>query len=273
MPLARLYVEGDLDAAIYNRIFDGVTVLQGSGKRTIKPQAERDRDPKHAGINAGYLRDRDFDFIPPESAEMPTIDAESKGTPYGWRLNRHELENYLIDPLVLNSALGIDRNYWEEQLVQAAIAIKNYQVARSTIGYVRSQLPPYYKLETTPKKVNELRLPDDLSEESCFQWCHESVGAFREKIEPVLMVSTIDSELAQRKQSYSDERLSHAPYALTWCSGKDLLAALDQSTMDSVKCSSAGELIKRLLEWVIKNPQTFLLHFPELQQIRTQLLA
>ena len=43
---------------------------------------------------------------PPSDLSKPTVDAEDGNTPIGWRWCRHELENYLIEPLLVSEATG-----------------------------------------------------------------------------------------------------------------------------------------------------------------------
>ncbi len=273
MPLAKLYVEGDLDAAIYNKIFPGVLIEQGGSKTSLKPQARKDRTSSSARMNAGYLRDRDFDFTPPEPLHTPTVDAEHNGQAFGWRLNRHELESYLIDPRVISATFEIDLAAWETALHQAATKISHYQIARWTIGSVRSNLPPNYQLYTKPDGVDEMRLPADLSEAVSLQWCKNAISAFRDKIAPHLDNSAIDAEIERRRNTFQAESIKEAEYALLWCSGKDLFAAVDLTATKDDRIRSPKDLCKRLRDWIRENPDQFVAFYPELQELRNQFLA
>ncbi len=270
MPLTKLYVEGDLDATIYNRVFPGVLIEQGGSKTSLKPQTRKDRVLR---VEAGYLRDRDFDFSPTESVNTPTVDAEHNGSPLGWRLNRHEIENYLIDPRVFSSTFGIEVAAWETALSHAAATICHYQVARWTIGVVRSNLPPNYHLNTKPDGVDELRLPADLTEAVSLQWCKNAINAFRDKIDPHLNVVAIDAEIERRRTTFKTESLSSCEHVLLWCSGKDLFASVDLTATADTQMRGPKDLCNRLRDWVMKNPGAFLSYYPELQEIRNQLLA
>jgi len=270
VPLAKLYVEGDLDAAIYNKVFSGVLIEQGGSKTAIKPQARKDRTLK---VEAGYLRDRDFDFSPTEIVSTPTVDALHNGKPLGWRLNRHELENYLIDPRVVSSTFGIQVGAWETALSHAATKICHYQVARWTIGFVRSNLPPNYELNTKPDGIDEMRLPADLTEAISLQWCKNAIGAFRDKIDPHLDVVAIDAEIERRRNTFQAESLKSCDYVLLWCSGKDLFAAVDLTATEDDRIRGPKDLCNRLRDWVRDHPDQFLAYYPELQELRNQFLA
>lgn len=273
MPLAKLYVEGDLDAAIYNTIFSGITIVQGGTKNSLSPQARKDRTSRTAKINAGYLLDRYFDFVPPGALDFPTIDAQHDGQTLGWRLNRHEIENYLIDPRVVSSTFGIEAADWEITLSQAAVKISHYQVARWTIGSVRSNLPPNYELNTKPNGVDELRLPADLTETASLKWCKDAIEAFRNKIEPHLSVVAIDAEIERRSETFRRESLKNFTHVLVWCSGKDLFAAVDLLVTGDAQIRGPKDLCNRLRDWVRTNPDQFLTYYPELQELRNQFLA
>ncbi len=270
MPVGKLLVEGLLDVEIFTKIFDGTNIVRGGSKNSLRPQTRNDRAEKRVTV---YLRDRDFDFLPIEDISKPTTDEFDGSTPIGWRLNLHELESYLIEPRVASATFGIENAWWQSELCDAARSIASYQIARWTIGQLRANLPPNFKLDTKPDDIAEMRLPADLSEPSSFAWCKQAIGAFREKIEPHLASATINAELARRKEIFREELLSDSTYILCWCSGKDLLAALNDSARQSVGCKEPKDILNRLRDWVMKNPDSFLSFYPELQDIRIQLLA
>ena len=143
MPVSRLLAEGKLDIAVLGSLMAGVTTIdpRPGSKGGLKPRASDIRTD--TGRTACYIRDRDFDFVPPADMTCPTIDAVIAGATLGWRWSRHEIENYLIDPGLVHAAFGWDRATFEGQLVEAARRIKYYQAARWTVGQSRSILPPF----------------------------------------------------------------------------------------------------------------------------------
>ena len=268
MPVGKLLVEGLLDVEIFTKVFDGTNIVRGGSKNSLGPQTRNDRT---AGRMTVFLRDRDFDFVPVDDRNQPTVHEGDGSTPIGWRLNLHELENYLIAPRVASAAFAIEVTSWQSQLCDVAGRIASYQIARWTIGQLRANLPPNYKLETKPDHVAELRIPSELSEASSFAWCNQAIGAFRNQIEPHLQASAIEAEFDSRKQSFSEQLLTDAEYVLKWCSGKDLLAGLGESIRLRIGCKEPKDVLNRLRDWVMKNPESFLSFFPELQTIRKQL--
>ena len=188
-------------------------------------------------------------------------------------MNLHELENYLIDPRVVSSTLGIDVAAWEIALKQAATTICHYQVARWTIGFVRLNLPPNYQLNTKPVDVDELRLPADLSEAASLKWCKNAIESFRKQVEPHLATAAIEAEIARRQVSFSVESLNNCEHVLAWCSGKDLFASVDLSVTGEAQMRGPKDLCNRLRDWVRDNPDQFLAFYPELQELRNQFFA
>ena len=162
---------------------------------------------------------------------------------------------------------------WESALSLAAAKICHYQIARWTIGAVRSNLPPNYDLNTKPDGIDEMRLPADLTEAVSLQWCKDAISAFRDKIYPHLDVNAIDAEIERRRSAFQVESLKSYEYILLWCSGKDLFAAVDLTATGNDRIRSPKDLCNRLRDWIRNNPEQFIAFYPELQELRNQFLA
>jgi hypothetical protein len=155
MPIAKLFIEGNLESEILNPILQGSPVLQrGGSKNSLRPRARAER--KENKVAAGYLRDRDFDYDPPVDISQPTLDYEDDGVPIGWRWCRHEIENYLIEPTIVSEATAWQIKDVEQAILQSARVIRNYEAARWTVGKVRRALPPRYEMRTRPDDLNEI---------------------------------------------------------------------------------------------------------------------
>lgn len=134
MPVARLFVEGDLDAEVIASLLVTellrVVVEKGGPKRSLPPKA---RDARKKGVQACYLRDRDFDFDPPADLTRPSVDRpvdKLKGDVLGWRWCRHELESYLLEPRLVAQATNWDEAAYSAELLRAAQYIQSYTAAR-----------------------------------------------------------------------------------------------------------------------------------------------
>ncbi|MCA9048615.1 MAG: hypothetical protein KDA89_07790 [Planctomycetaceae bacterium] len=267
MPVTRLFVEGHLDAEILTKILNGDPVVERRGpKSALDAQTKSYRE--YDRLNVGYLRDRDFDFEPPEEHDVPVRD--SKEGDFGWRWSRHEMENYLLEPSVLLSVFphtAID--YWAEHLTQVAERILFYQAARWTIGQTRIAYPAWYHLETRPQ-LNELRLPADLSEFACRLWCEASVNTFAERV-----ARSMNPEDSGRKFDHYFNRLSglsdDAAEVLRWFSGKDLLAGFPDSVLGICRVENAGSLRATVRDWICSNPEAAIGCLPEFRVLSERL--
>jgi hypothetical protein len=90
VPIAKLFIEGNLDSEVLNPILRGDPVLQlGGSKNSLKPRANTER--RENKVVAGYLRDRDFDYYPPEDLARPAVDSLAGNDAVGWRWCRQRL--------------------------------------------------------------------------------------------------------------------------------------------------------------------------------------
>lgn len=269
MSLSKLFVEGKLDVEIYTSLFaPSVLIERGGSKTSIRPQADNDR---RSGIRAGYLRDRDFDFSPPEDMNFPTIDSAQAEQPWGWRLNRHEIENYLLDPRVVQAKFSIEAGIWQQHLCEAGRKIRWYQIARWVVGRARANLPPNFKLQTNPENLDELRLPEDLTEQASRHWCHATIREYLRRVTGALNAASVEAQYDVIRTRFSDDLLNDPSHVICWCSGKDLFAALSDAALRTTKIQSAKSLCNVLRDWVMVNPETFLGFFPELVALKRQI--
>ena len=127
MPVTVLYVEGKLEVTVFGKVFAGIcqVSLHHGTKGSLPPRA---CDARRQGIEAVYVRDRDFDFEPPSTPDrgQPTVDKrDDAGGVLGWRWCRHSVESYLLDPGVVEAATRWARRDYEERLVAAAQRIRH----------------------------------------------------------------------------------------------------------------------------------------------------
>lgn len=202
------------------------------------------RDERAKGIEAAYLRDRDFDFDPPHNRTGPIED----------RWSRHAIENYLIDQEIVTRALGWDRGEYAAALVTAAQAIRDYQIARWVIGDVRRHLPPNHDLRTTPDGIDgDFVLPALLTEAGMREWVLGTVAAFHQRADAAANPPAVEKAWRARAAAMTAAACQDAEHALSWFSGKNLLAALapwlhERGVVDP------GRMRARLRDWVLANP-------------------
>lgn len=262
MPVSVLLVEGELDRALLGAVLAGRPVVErGGSKGALKPKAQ---DLRAKRTQAAYLRDRDFDFLPPEAANEPEIDALAPdGTVLGWRWRRHEIESYLLEPSLVAAATAWSEPAWRDALLAAARRIAPYQAARQTIGLARKALPPYHDLQTRPDELkNELQLPDPLDEARCAAWAVAQIDRYFDRLAEHLGPAAARDALDQAHARWQGQPET-TEQALRWCSGKDLLAALTPWLAE--RDLTPGGLRARLRDHVVRDPEAALVHLAEWQ--------
>jgi hypothetical protein len=260
MPIAKLFIEGYLEAEVLNPILQGNPLLQrGGSKYSLRPRSRAEREENK--VAAGYLRDRDFDFDPPLDLSKPTVDSEYRGVPFGWRWCRHEIENYLIDPAVVSEAMSWPIQDIEDAIRQAARKIRSYEAARWTVGIVRRALPPHYELRTRPD-LNEIALPSALDPAAVNAWALTSIGDHRSRIAAATDPSALQASLDGFAARFDDAFVADVASILLWFSGKDIMAAMSD-WLGAKAVANPGELRASLRDWIIANPERALELLPE----------
>lgn len=267
MSVAILFVEGSLEMAIFTHLLRGNPALRrGGSKYTLKARAGTERAEN--GIAAAYLRDRDFDFDPPEDLSSPTIDASSAELPWGWRWCRHELENYLLEPTLVSEAMGWQRSDFENALCESALKIRDYQAARWAIGTARRSLPPAYELRTKPDELDkrELGLPACLDKKVVRDWATQSIEEHRQRFVSATESGRVESSFESFLTRFDGEFVQSLEQILLWFSGKDLLVGMSDWLVTQ-KLPNAGLLRADVRDWIIAHPERALELLPEWKQL------
>jgi hypothetical protein len=263
MPVAALVVEGDIDAQLLTSIFQGQPLVErGHGKRDIAhiTKAMRKANKQERIF---YIRDRDFDFLPPEDLSVPSQDRIEDGKLLGYRWCRHEIENYLLEPSLVSAAMGWPVDEFREALQATAVKLADYQAARWTIGQVRKELPPFYKLDTHPKGASEMKLPKMVSLPWLTEWLQEEIGSHRERISRALNEQQVESKfqdfLNKFKQQVFCENMG---LVLVWFSGKDLFGGLSD-WLSARGSLTPATFLNQLKSWFLQNSETAVELLPE----------
>lgn len=265
-----LYVEGTLDAELLFLLFGGTPlVLSAGSKNALAPVVFREREKTNLQHRVFYLRDRDFDYDPP--ADFPDIPQEDRkdnsGRVLGWRWCRHEMENYLLDPVLACASLGMDAPTYERFLLSSAERILYYEASRWALGKARRSLPPSYEFRTRPDSIPprvEFYLPEDLSEEMQRGWMIEQTNTFSGRIFEALDVTRIEEDRKCYQKRLKKEGLNGTSGILLWFSGKDLLKAMTQEQSCARAWAGSPKCLRRcLLEEARKRKDILKDLFPE----------
>jgi hypothetical protein len=225
---------------------------KGAGKRSLRLIVNWLRkdtgNPNHI-----FLRDRDFDFDPDMNAGPHKIDE------IGYRWSRHEIENYMIDPSIVQEATQLDREQYEDALIDAGSKIYHFEAARWSVGIVRRGLPPFYVLETHPSNIDPDRfaLPENPDYEWCKTWAEKNIQGHKEKTDGCLISAHVIDAFDEKVTRFSSEDFMTVDNILLWFSGKDLLAGMRQWLQENDQ-EAPGTFRTRLRDWMIKTPEKVL---------------
>ncbi len=258
MPVNLLIVEGKLDTELMEAIVDQPTIVRmGGSKNSLAPFA-RTLLKERSLSRVGFLRDRDFDYDPPDNRIAPVpIQVRDTGLS-GWHWCRHEIENYLLEPALVAAACSstISEATYLEQLREAALRIRFYQAARWAVGVGRRSLPPNYDLKTRHPEIadKELAVPVQLSAGESREWPVQTCGAFLQGVNFSLCESAVQQRFGMYEARFNEEFCGSTNEILVWFSGKDLMAAMED-WLRGEGYANAGVFRAELRDWVTGHPE------------------
>jgi len=262
MPVSVLLCEGGTnspDVRVLSKVLAGLCEVRpfggkyGMGDRIL---ARRES----IGQNVVYgLLDGDFcEWQPLQDSPKPWLIQNNK-VQLGWRWQRKEIENYLIDPAVVERVFGNIPGGYELALATAATKIASYQAARIALTLIRPRFTPlsnsFGKAHGRYKHV----MPDDLARDSCLQEAEKLVREWNVEraIDDVALQAAFanaETECSPAGGRLKDFITSFAGKDLLWSMDKDLKTlGLDSSTvfLERVltKLGESTEVWEWLPEW------------------------
>lgn len=263
MKVDRLLVEGNLDNQILGVLLAGKPVTElGGSKYGLKAQAERLSIERKKVVR--FVRDRDFDCVPPDDCTSPEPIKDGGGNIWGWYWCRHSMENYLLEPSVVGAAIGVDRDEYEDELRRAAKSIRFYEAARWAVGVARRALPPIRNLETRPPALGkgDFVLASDLSQLGSKTWVIDHTAAYLLDVTGKLNGSAVEESFNEFCNRFDEAFCEDTSHLVTWFSGKDLFGALKDWIS---ACGRGGPKAFRdtLRNWCRSNPVRVLDLIPE----------
>jgi hypothetical protein len=271
MPVTQLYVEGSLDQRVLTGVLSGQVAVASRGTKDDLPHiVRRELDDGKTGI--AYLRDRDFDSEPPHiQAVEVAVDRELSGTVLGYRWDRTELENYLLEPAIASAALRVDLAEWSVELAKAAAQLHAYTAGRWTLGQLRARTHRVTKIKTRPDSLSGkvFPLPKSLMEADVRTWLSATVTGVSAAVSKEFDV------VATTKQFESYKGILSGKFGgeiLRWYSGKDLFGVL-ASYFQSKGIDNSADAMERVLVW-LETPNgisTAMSNLPEWKNLATVL--
>jgi hypothetical protein len=228
VPVTQLYCEGaaaGTDIRIISQIAPRGCVVKAIGSKNRLAEAviaDRRIVPSLAG-----LVDRDFDCVQGAINQQPIPLLES-ATQVGWSWERKEIENYLLDPSVVEQACipkyGFTLEQYQRALQQAAEDLKFYTAARTALSCCGFKDRWGSSIENVFSA--NYSFPGKLERQACQVKIEEIVnrGKGNRIVTAANVIQKFDEILPQFITS--GHRLSHP---LVYFSGKDLLLAMKPS--------------------------------------------
>jgi uncharacterized protein CbrC (UPF0167 family) len=287
-----VFVEGKIDKDILVSLLGTKVTVSGEQfiiqrrgyKNTLATEAEA--IAKEGKNDVYFVRDRDFDYLPPNELLQPkqikteiiTIkrpNQQIKREIKGWHWCRHEIENYLLTPEIVKKAsyrkkfgYSFDIIEYHDELIKIAHKIRFYEAARWAIGKVKFYLPPKQKLHSRPVDIldKQIAIPIDCSCDAIEKWLIETTGAFDQKVSKALKEESVKQGYWYYINLFDDFFCQEISKVLLWFSGKDLLAALEPwcITKGYQNASAFREtLTNNLIEWLRRHPDEVCAILPE----------
>lgn len=183
MPVNVLFCEGgpgSPDIRVLNKLLAGRCgqIRPEGGKYGMGNCIKAHREALGQALVLGLL-DGDFRSAPGDPTDEPQVWMASDKTRLGWRWERKEIENYLIDPAVVAKSLGDqapEPGKYQQALESARDKIALYQAARTALSAERPRFKPLSSSFGTGRGKSKYRLPDDLTETGCRAGIQASVA-------------------------------------------------------------------------------------------------
>ncbi len=233
MPVNILLCEGRTDALVLNRIVGDVIgqVVPCEGKTGMPSRVMAHRQA-HAGYLVAGIRDSDFDFAgqephAPQQRPQPWTSTGGANC-YGWRWERVEIENYLIDPAVVQR-MPLERRpdaaAYQAALHQARDMLTCYTAARIALVLARpapGRMPDSWGHES--KLGHCFPCPADCTEDACRRAIDSIATDYQAR-----QLSRKPDELFEAVLPQCQAGGIRFQHYLTFFSGKDLLVAMREA--------------------------------------------
>lgn len=217
-------------------------------------------------VIAGLLdRDFDADDSPPTQSPRPWR-VENNTLWLGWRWERKEIENYLLDPRVVQQVLANRApapTDYDHALQNAANHMIHYTAARTALSCVRPRFSPLRNEWENARNIN------DLSELACRSGIRQVIASYAEQqiVSEESALQLFESFLPQCRPG--GRRFEHF---LMFFAGKDLLRGLEPG-IQSLGFANCAVFKEKVLKGIEEAQSDVWMWLPEWQALRQQILT
>lgn len=229
MPVSVLYCEGNPnspDVFVLPRVLAGLCEVKafgskyGMGDRILGAREGAGQVTHYGLLDGDYTAWQE----PEQRPRSWTVNNGNVSVHIGWRWERKEIENYLIDPAVVERALGRLPEHYIAALETAASQIATYQAARVALTLNRPRSAPLQNSFGKLRGRGRHPMPEDLGRDRCLHEAKHLVHEWnsqRQIGEAALEQAFI---VAETECSPDGVRRKHF---MTSFAGKDLLWAME----------------------------------------------
>ncbi|MBI4769669.1 MAG: hypothetical protein HY784_04470 [Chloroflexi bacterium] len=270
MPVSLLLCEGadkSPDIRALAAVLSGACVVDSSGSKYGLGQRILLARQFRTGTIAG-LRDRDFDDEDEQITHAPREWRVESGRVWlGWYWERHAIENYLVDPVVVARALGPQappEADYRAALQASAISIADYTAARLALSRSRPRFAPIPNAWGPERGPDRHPFPLDRDEARCRAAIREIVSQHQ------VTQSVQDTGVLRRFETFLPTcRPGGVRFQnnLTHFSGKDLLFGME-ATLAQMGFPTPGDFRERILKGIENSLQNAWTWLPEWNRLR-----
>ena len=222
-------VSSSPDVRVLGKLLAGLCQVKPmDGKYGMGTRIIARREPPHSSVVAGML---DGDFIKEWAIPINKPrewQSNDKKIHFGWCWERKEIENYLIDPLIVERALGgqsPNMDQYRTALAKARDKIADYQAARTALSASRVRFKDLPSSFGRKRGKIKHTFPDCLSEDSCNLGIKNIVEDHQ--TEQIIELSDVQKAFQQYLSECRPGGIRYQDYLHAFA-GKDLFWAVDE---------------------------------------------
>jgi hypothetical protein len=274
MPVSLLLCEGgekSPDIRVLRAILSGInmTIRSSGGKYGLGAMILAQREARNTPGIAGIL-DRDFDDSHDAPNNQPRNWQNNDGQIlFGWRWERCEIENYLIDSRVVQRAIpsrfpGV--NEYTQALNSAVSRISTYSAARTALSISRRRFTPLKNCWGRESNLNH-QFPDNTTDQDCIAGITTALSEYQD------CVGVSNDEVAHQFENqrpfFSPGGIKHDHY-LNYYSGKDLMISMTPD-LNQWEFASPKVFREAVLSGIERSSEDVWQWLPEWENLRAQI--
>jgi hypothetical protein len=215
------------------------------------------------------IRDSDFDrdHLPP-TGHPQEWRVENDSIWLGWYWERVEIENYLVDPVVVEHALGMSRpdmDVYRSALQASATSIAEYTAARKALSRSRVRLIPLPNSWGGHAGLGEHPFPAVRDEAHCRSQISSIVMDYSKRIAKSEILKRFNEMLVYHRSGGD-----HYQHSEICFSGKDLLCGMRDS-LNIMGFDSPRVFRERVLKGIETSTEDVWTWLPEWNELRSQI--